>query len=141
MPVVRLAPEMLWASIELMNRMALEHDVDSLARFFASFKFHDYSTLAIALKGAAEFGRSLAQTHNASKVCQGTARVVEDGDHPHFWTIRTAQHHLRLSTRSRDRMLLTTPKVALRLPPSIVFQTEKYLPARPLSTSQHSSTP
>jgi hypothetical protein len=89
MPVVRLAPEMLWASIELMNRMALEHDVDSLAKFFASFKFHDYSTLAIALQGAAEFGRSLAQTHNASKACQGTARVVEDGDHPHFWTMET----------------------------------------------------
>jgi hypothetical protein len=82
MPVVRRC-------CGLMKRMALGHDVDSLAKIFASFKFHDYSTLANALKGAAEFGRSLAQTHNASKACHGTARVVEDGDHPHFWTMET----------------------------------------------------
>jgi hypothetical protein len=89
MPVVELAPELLWASIELMRNMALGHDVDSLAQFFASLTFLDCSALSIAIKSAAELGRSTIQpsfiTPNAF---QGAARD-DEGDHSQFWAMET----------------------------------------------------
>jgi hypothetical protein len=90
MPFIGLGPNMMWASIELMRNMALGHDVDSLAKFFASLTFLDCSALSLAINGAAEFGRSTAQlAANTPNVLQAVARVADEGEDSQFWAMET----------------------------------------------------
>ena len=90
MPMVELAPDLMWASIELMRNMALGHDVDSLAQFFASLTFLDRSALSLAINGAVALGRSTIQSSAvAPNAFQGAALVADEGDRSQFWAMET----------------------------------------------------
>ena len=95
MPVVQLAPEMLWASIELMKNMAIGHEVDSLAHFFASLTSHDSSALAFAINSAAALGRSTAPLAPDILKASQNLRDADDGEHSQYWSMETGTASFR----------------------------------------------
>ena len=110
MPVVGLAPGMLWASIELMKHMATGHEVDSLGQFFASLTVNDCSALSLAINGAGAAALGMGMVRPAADVLtaiQGAApyrRVAEDFK---FWNMATGSASFSttfdsMSSRRRD---------------------------------------
>jgi hypothetical protein len=99
MPVVALAPEMLWASIELMKNMAIGHEVNSLAQFFESLTVRDCSALSLAINSAAALGQSIVQpTTNAPNASQGPVadtRETEEGEPSPYWFMETGTASFR----------------------------------------------
>ncbi len=89
MPRVELASNMLWASIELMKNMAMGHDVDSLAKFFATLTVHDCSLLSRAMNSAAALGQSTIQ------IAANIPSAAVEGYRPQNWDTDTVTASFR----------------------------------------------
>ncbi len=109
MPVVALAPEMLWASIELMKNMVMGHEVDSLGQFFASLTVHDCSALSLVIDEATALGLEYCRgsVQLVTMVPKGVQGADQQSKISEFWDMETGTASISItfdciSSRRRD---------------------------------------
>jgi hypothetical protein len=69
---------MRWASIELMNNMAMGYKMDCLAQFFSSFTVQDCSTISLALNSK----KSAASVRSISQLATHIPNISRERDRP-----------------------------------------------------------